>query len=163
MRFWRDGLSRYQNMPLTEKIQSDLVQALREKDSLRLSVLRMVKAALTNKQVEQGKPLDETEAQSVLKTLLKQRRDSAEQFLKGGREEMARKEEREIAVIEEYLPAAATEAEISRAVAEAVRETGAVSLRDMGKVMKAALSRLSDKTVDGSRVSAVVRDTLETE
>jgi uncharacterized protein YqeY len=150
-------------MPLTDTIQADLIEAMRRKDAVRLSVLRMIKTALTNKQVERGEALSDTDAQSVLKTLLKQRRESAEQFRQGGREDMARKEEEEVAIIEAYLPAPATEGDIREAVGEAVRETGAESLRDMGKVMKAALARLSGKTVDGSRVSAIAKDLLGAE
>jgi uncharacterized protein YqeY len=145
---------------LQEKIQSHMAEAMRGKDQLRLSVLRMMKTAIKNKEVEKMKVLDEGEAIAVLNTLVKQRKDSAEQFRAGGREEMAQKEEAEIKVIEEYLPAAASEEEIRRAIGEAVQETGATSIKDMGKVMKAAMSRLVGKTADGSRVSQLVKEKL---
>src|SRR6476660_7463563 len=118
---------------LQEKIQSHMADAMRSKEQLRLSVLRMRKTAIKNKEVDKMKALDESEAIAVLNTLVKQRKDSAEQFRTGGREEMAQKEEAEIKVIEEYLPAAASEEEIRRAIGEAVQETGATSIKDMGK------------------------------
>ena len=106
------------------------------------------------------KPLDENEVIAVLNTLVKQRKDSIDQFRKGGREELAQKEEAEIRIIEEYLPAAASEQEIQQAIAQAIEETGAASMKDMGKVMKATLSRLSGKSADGARVSQLVKDKL---
>lgn len=133
---------------------------MRGKDSLRLSVLRMMKTAIKTKEVEKMKALDEGEAVAVLQGLVKQRRDSIEQFRKGGREELALKEEAEIRVLEEYLPAAASETDIRAAIDGAVEETGATSIKDMGKVMKAALGRLSGKTVDGARVSQLVKERL---
>jgi uncharacterized protein len=147
-------------MTLQEKIQSHLSDAMRSKDQLRLSVLRMMKTAVKNKEVEKMKPLEEAEAIAVLNTLVKQRKDSVEQFRKGSREELAQKEEAEIKIIEEYLPMAASDDEIRRAVEEAVQETGAASMKDMGKVMKATMSRLAGKTVDGSRVSQFVKEKL---
>ncbi len=147
-------------MTLQEKIQSHLSDAMRSKDQLRLSVLRMMKTAVKNKEIEKMKPLEETEVIAVLNTLVKQRKDSVEQFRKGSREELARKEEAEIKIIEEYLPAAASDDEIRRAVGEAVQEAGAASMKDMGKVMKATMSRLAGKTVDGSRVSQLVKEKL---
>jgi uncharacterized protein len=147
-------------MTLQEKIQSHLSDAMRSKDQLRLSVLRMMKTAVKNKEVEKMKPLEEAEVIAVLNTLVKQRKDSVEQFRKGSREELAQKEEAEIKIIEEYLPAAASDDEIRRAVEEAVQETGAASMKDMGKVMKATMSRLAGKTVDGSRVSQFVKEKL---
>jgi len=147
-------------MTLQEKIQSHLAEAMRSKDQLRLSVLRMMKTAVKNKEIEKMKPLEETEVIAVLNTLVKQRKDSVEQFRKGSREELARKEEAEIKIIEEYLPAAASDDEIRRAVGEAVQETGAASMKDMGKVMKATMNRLAGKTVDGSRVSQLVKEKL---
>ena len=137
-----------------------MADAMRSKEQLRLSVLRMMKTAIKNKEVDKMKALDESEAIAVLNTLVKQRKDSAEQFRTGGREEMARKEEAEITIIEEYLPAAASEEDIRHAIAEAVQETGASSIKDMGRVMKAALARLSGKTADGSRVSQLVKEKL---
>jgi len=134
--------------------------AMRNKDQLRLSVLRMMKSAVKLKEVEKMKPLDENEVIAVLNTLVKQRKDSVEQFRKGGREELAQKEESEIKIIEEYLPAAASEDEIRKAINEAVQETGAASMTDMGKVMKTALARLAGKSADGSRVSQMVKEKL---
>jgi uncharacterized protein len=147
-------------MTLQEKIQSHLSDAMRSKDQLRLSVLRMMKTAVKNKEVEKMKPLEEAEVIAVLNTLVKQRKDSVEQFRKGSREELAQKEEAEIKIIEEYLPAAASDDEIRRAVEEAVQETGAASMKDMGKVMKATMSRLAGKTVDGGQVSQFVKEKL---
>ncbi|HLH31919.1 MAG TPA: GatB/YqeY domain-containing protein [Terriglobia bacterium] len=147
-------------MTLQEKIQSHLADAMKSKDPLRLSVLRMMKAAVKNKEVDKMKALDEAEVISTLNTLVKQRKDSAEQFRNGGREEMAQKEEAEIKIIEEYLPAAASEDDIRAAIAEAVQETGAASMKDMGKVMKATMVRLAGKSADGSRVSQLVKEKL---
>ena len=147
-------------MTLQEKIQSHLADAMRSKDQLRLGVLRMMKTAVKNKEIEKMKPLDEGEVIAVMNTLVKQRKDSVEQFRKGGREELAQKEEAEIKIIEEYLPAAASEDDIRSAVEEAIQETGAASIKDMGKVMKATMARLVGKTADGSRVSQVVKEKL---
>ena len=147
-------------MTLQEKIQSHLADAMKSKDQLRLSVLRMMKTAVKNKEVEKMKPLEEGETIAVLNTLVKQRKDSAEQFRTGGREEMARKEEAEIKIIEEYLPAAASEDDIRKAIGETILETGANSMKDMGKVMKATMARLAGKTADGSRVSQLVKEKL---
>src|SRR5438046_3380175 len=147
-------------MTIQEKIQTQMTEAMRNKDQLRLSVLRMMKSAIKNKEIEKMKPLDHGEALSVLNTLVKQRKDSVDQFRKGGREELAQKEESEIKVIEEYLPAAASEDDIQRAVAEAIQETGAASMKDMGKVMKATLARLAGKSADGGRVSQLVKEKL---
>jgi uncharacterized protein YqeY len=147
-------------MTVQEKIQMQMTEAMRNKDQLRLSVLRMMKSAIKNKEVEKMKPLDDGEAVSVLNTLVKQRKDSVDQFRKGGREELAQKEESEIKIIEEYLPAAASEDDIRKAIEEAIQETGAGSIKDMGKVMKAALARLAGKSADGSRVSHMVKEKL---
>jgi len=147
-------------MTIQEKIQFQMSDAMRNKDQLRLSVLRMMKSAVKLKEVEKMKPLDENEVIAVLNTLVKQRKDSVEQFRKGGREELAQKEESEIKIIEEYLPAAASEDEIRKAINEAVQETGAASMKDMGKVMKTALARLAGKSADGSRVSQMVKEKL---
>lgn len=137
-----------------------MTDAMRAKDTLRLSVLRMMKSAVKNKEIEKMKPLDESEVLSVLSTLVKQRKDSVDQFRRGGREELAQKEEAEIKIIEEYLPAAASEDDIRKAIEEAVQETGASSIKDMGKVMKAALARLAGKSADGARVSQMVKEKL---
>jgi uncharacterized protein YqeY len=147
-------------MTLQEKIQAHIADAMRTKDSLRLSTLRMMKSAVKNKEIEKMKPLDENEVIAVFNSLVKQRKDSVEQFRKGDREELARKEEAEIKIIEEYLPAAASEAEIQQAIAEAVQETAASSMKDMGKVMKAVLGRLAGKTADGGRISQLVKEKL---
>ena len=147
-------------MTIQEKIQSQMADAMRNKDQLRLSVLRMMKTAVKNKEIDKMKPLDENEVMAVLHTLVNQRKDSVEQFRNGGREELAQKEEAEIKIIEEYLPAAASEDDIRKAIDEAVQETGAASMKDMGKVMKAALARLAGKSADGSRVSQMVKEKL---
>jgi len=147
-------------MTTQEKIQSDIAAAMRSKDALRLSVLRMMKTAVKNKEIEKMKPLDEPEVVGVFNSLVKQRKDSVEQFRKGGREELAQKEESEIKIIEEYLPAAATEDEIRKAIEDAVQETAASSMKDMGKVMKAAMAHLAGKTADGARVSQIVKERL---
>jgi len=147
-------------MTIQEKIQSQMTDAMRSKNQLRLDVLRMMKSAVKLKEVEKMKALEEGEVIAVLNTLVKQRKDSIEQFRKGGREELAQKEEAEIKVIEEYLPAAASEDDIRQAVSEAMQETGAVSMKDMGKVMKATLARLAGKSADGARVSQMVKEKL---
>jgi uncharacterized protein YqeY len=147
-------------MTIQEKIQSQMADAMRNKHQLRLSVLRMMKAAVKNKEIDKMKPLDENEVMAVLNTLVKQRKDSVEQFRNGGREELAQKEEAEIKIIEEYLPSAASEEDIRKAIDEAVEETSAASMKDMGKVMKAALARLAGRSADGSRVSQMVKEKL---
>jgi uncharacterized protein YqeY len=133
---------------------------MRSKDALRLSVLRMMKSAVKNKEVEKMKSLEEPEVLAVLNSLVKQRRDSVEQFRKGGREELAQKEEAEIKIVEEFLPAAASDEDIRNAIDAAIRETGAASIKDMGRVMKAALTQLAGKTADGGRVSQLVKEKL---
>ena len=147
-------------MGLTERIQQDLTSAMKTKDELRLSVLRMVKTALKNKQVEKMAALEDAEAVQVLSTLIKQRRDSIEQFRRGGRTDLAEKEEKEIAIIEGYLPARASDAEIDAAIAAAVAETGAKSPKDMGAVMKNVMARLKGQLVDGKTVSERVKAKL---
>lgn len=147
-------------MTLQETIQLHMAEAMRSKDSLRLSVLRMMKTAVKNKEVEKMKTLDEAEVLAVLNSLVKQRRDSVEQFRNGGREELAQKEEAEIQVLEQYLPAAASDAEIRAAIDDAIRQTGAASMKDMGKVMKATLTVLAGKSADGGRVSQLVKEKL---
>ncbi len=147
-------------MSLTEQIQKDLTAAMKERDELRLSVLRMVKSALKNKEIEKMRPLENLEALQVLQTLVKQRHESVEQFTHGGRPDLAEKESREIKIIEAYLPAAPTDAEISRAVEDAIAETGADSVKAMGAVIKAARAKLEGKTVDGKVLSDRVRQRL---
>jgi uncharacterized protein YqeY len=147
-------------MAFIERIQKDLTQAMKMKDELRLSVLRMVKTALKNKEIEKIRPLEDAEALQVLQTLVKQRRESVEQFTQGGRKDLADKETKEIAIIESYLPAAPSDAEISQAIEAAVAETGATSSKQMGAVIKAARARLEGKTVDGKALSDRVRERL---
>ena len=147
-------------MTLVEQVEKDLVAAMKAREELRLSVLRMMKTALKLKQTESGRPLADAEALAVLRTLVKQRHESAEQFRKGGREDRAEKEEAEIKIVEGYLPAAATEDEIDAAVAAAIVETGAATPKDLGKVMKAAMVKLTGKSVDGKRVNEIARAKL---
>src|ERR1039458_4310777 len=132
-------------MPIIEKVQKDLVAALKAQETLKLSVLRMMKAALMNKKVEHGKAVDDAEALAVLRTLAKQRRESVEAFRKGGREDLAEKEEAEVKIVEAYLPAAASDDEIDAAVAAAIAESGATTAKDVGKAMKAAMAKLAGK------------------
>jgi uncharacterized protein YqeY len=148
-------------MSFADRIQKDLVEAMKSKEELRLSVLRMIKAALKNKEIEKIRPLDDAESLQVLQTLVKQRKDSVEQFTKGGRTDLADKETREIAIIESYLPAAAGEADLDRAIEAAIAETGANSPKQMGAVIKAARAQLAGKTVDGKALSDRVRARLE--
>ena len=147
-------------MTVAQQIDQDLVAAMKARDELRLSVLRMAKTALKLKQVEHGRPLEDSEALGVLRTLVKQRHESAEQFRNGGREELAKKEEAEIKILEEYLPATASDDEIEAAVTAAIAETGAANARDIGKVMKSAMAKLAGKTADGKRVNEKVRAKL---
>lgn len=147
-------------MGYIERIQSDLTAAMKGKDELRLSVLRMVKSALKNKEVEKMRALDDLESLQILQTLVKQRRESIEQFTKGGRKDLADKEAQEIAIIEEYLPAAPTDEEMHRAIEGAMADEGADSPKQMGAVIKAAKARLEGKTVDGKVLSDRVRARL---
>jgi len=147
-------------MPIVEEINADLTQAMKARDAERLSALRMVKTALKMRETELPGGVDDSEAIKVLNTLLKQRRDAAEQFRTGGREELALKEENEARIIQTYLPASASEADISRAVDESVAEVGASSMKDMGAVMKAVRAKLEGKTVDGKTLSDMVKATL---
>jgi uncharacterized protein len=149
-----------QAMNLAEKIQSDLVEAMRAKDELRLSVLRGIKSAIKLKEVEKIRALDESEMIQILQTLVKQRKESIEQFTKGNRPELAAKETKELAIIESYLPAGASEADMDAAISKAIAETGANSIKQMGAVVKAAKSALQGKTVDGKILSDRVRDRL---
>jgi len=135
---------------------------MRQHDAVRLSTLRMLKAGLMNREVERGRTLDDAEALQVVASLVKQRKDSIEQFTKGGRQDLVDKESAEIAVLTEYLPPAADPAVVERAVAEAIQETGATSPKDMGKVMKAAMARLAGQSVDGKTVNELVRQRLST-
>jgi uncharacterized protein len=147
-------------MSYIDRIQTDLTAAMKEKDELRLSVLRMVKSALKNKEIEKMRPLEDMESLQILQTLVKQRRESIDQFRKGGRMDLAEKEAKEITIIEEYLPAAPSDDEIRRAVEEAISETGADSIKQMGAVIKAARARLEGKAVEGKVLSDHVRERL---
>lgn len=147
-------------MSLKEKIIADLTQAMKAKDAERVSTLRMVKANLMNRQIEKGGVLTDEEIQKALHSLVKQRNDSIEQYRNAGRSELAEKEQAEISHIAVYLPQAATEEEIGRAVDDAIAETGASSMKDMGTVMKAALAKLEGKSADGKLVSNAVKAKL---
>jgi uncharacterized protein YqeY len=147
-------------MALIDDVQAAMVDAMRKKAPARLSALRMLKAALMNREVEKNRALDDAEARQVVASLVKQRKDSIEQFTKGGRPDLAEKEAAEIEVIESYLPAAADPAIVERAVVEAIAETGATSPKDMGRVMKAAMAKLVGQTVDGKAVNDLVRQRL---
>lgn len=150
-------------MPLVDQIQKDIVTAMKARDEARLSTLRMMKTALMNKKIEKMADLDDKESQQVLSTLIKQRKDSIEQFTKGGRQEMADKEAAEIAVIEAYLPKAASEADIVSVVKSVVAEMGSPTMKDMGTVMKNAMAKFAAKgaRVDGKVVSEAVKKELE--
>ena len=148
-------------MSLKERITSDMTAAMKSKDASRLSTLRMVKAAVQNREIEKGGELTDEELTKALQSLVKQRRDSVEQYEKAGREELAAKERAEIAVIEEYLPQAASREEVEQAVAEAIAETGASTMKEMGAVMKAAQARLAGRNADGRTVSEVVKAKLQ--
>jgi len=147
-------------MAFIDRLSEDLVAAMRAKDVLRLGALRMAKAALMNREIERGRALDETESLQVISSLIKQRRDSIEQFQKGGREELARKEADEIAVLEKYLPPPVDAAQLEAAVDAAIKETGAASPKDMGKVMKALTGAFPGAQVDGKALSELVRRKL---
>ena len=147
-------------MSFAEKVQKDLVDAMRAKEELRLSVLRGIKAAIKHKEVEKMRALDEAESIQILQTLVKQRKESIEQFTKGNRPELAEKETKELAIIESYLPAGASEAEMDAAISKAISESGANSVKQMGAVVKAAKATLEGKTIDGKILSDRVRDRL---
>jgi uncharacterized protein len=150
-------------MSLVDQIQKDITNAMKARDEARLSTLRMVKTALMNRKIEKMADLDDKEAQQVLSTLIKQRKDSIEQFTKGGRQEMADKEAAEIAVIETYLPKAASEADILSVVKSVVAEMGSPTMKDMGTVMKNSMAKFAAKgaRVDGKVVSEAVKKELE--
>jgi uncharacterized protein YqeY len=147
-------------MPLLDQVQKDMTGAMKARDELRLSALRMIKAALKKHEVDSMKPLDEKTELQVLNTLIKQRKESAEMFRKGGRPELADKEEAELKLIESYMPASASDEEIETAIAQALAETGVTSLKQMGVVMKAAQAKLAGKRVDGKALSDKVRARL---
>jgi uncharacterized protein YqeY len=148
-------------MPLIDQVSQDMVAAMKAREEARLGALRMIKAALMKLKVDSPKPVDEAAEMQVLKSLIKQRIDAAEMFRKAGRAEQADKEEAERKLIESYLPAGAGEEEIDAAVAEAMAETGATSIKQMGAVMKAVQAKLKGKTVDGRALSDKVRSRLQ--
>jgi uncharacterized protein len=147
-------------MTLSEQIQKDIVAAMRAKEELRLSVLRMVKAAIQLKEVEKKRPLDEPESIQLLQTLVKQRKESIDQFTKGGRQDLVDKETKELLVLEAYLPAGASQAEMDDAIDKAIAATAATSMKQMGAVVKAAKDALTGKAVDGKALSDRVREKL---
>ena len=147
-------------MSLSEKIGADITTAMKAKDAQRLSALRMLKAAVMNKGVEKKGDLDDNEVLQVVASLVKQRRDSVDQFQKAGRTDLVEKESGEIAILQEYLPPAISQAAIDAAVADAIAETGATSARDMGKVMKAVMPKLAGRNADGKAVNEAVRRAL---
>ena len=147
-------------MSFLDEVTSAIADAMRKQDVVRLSALRMLKAALMNREVERGRALDDNESRQVVTSLVKQRNDSIEQFTKGGRSDLAEKEAAEIRVLESYLPPAADPGAIDRAITEAIAETGATSAKDMGRVMKAAMAKLAGQSVDGKTVNELVKQKL---
>ena len=147
-------------MGLSDKLNTDIVAAMKAKDAARLSALRMMKAAIMNKEVEKGRSLEDSDVLQVVSSLVKQRRDSIEQFAKAGRTDLVDKETAEIVVLELYLPPAATAEEVDAAVAAAIAETGAASPKDMGKVMKAVMPKLAGRNADGRAINEAVRRKL---
>ena len=147
-------------MLLRDKVNADIGAAMKAREATRLSALRMLKAAIMNKGIEKSHDLDDAEVLQVVSTLVKQRRDSIEQFSKAGRSDLVEKETAEISILEEYLPPAASAADIDAAIAEAIAETNATSARDMGKVMKAVMPKLAGKNADGRAVNEAVRRKL---
>lgn len=147
-------------MTLFERIGQDITAAMRAKDQARLAPLRMAKAALMNREVERGRPLEEAEAEQVVASLIKQRRDSIEQFTKGGRQDLATREAAEVTVLEGYLPPPVDAGQIEAAVDASIRETGATGAKDLGRVMKAVMGALAGQTVDGKVVNELVRRKL---
>jgi uncharacterized protein YqeY len=147
-------------MTLSEQMQKDIVAAMKAKDEMRLSVLRMVKSALQLKEVEKMRPLDATESIQLLQTLAKQRKESIDQFGKGGRQDLVDKEVKELAILESYLPAGASKEEMDAAISKAIADTSATSMKQMGGVVKAAKETLTGKAVDGKVLSDLVRERL---
>jgi uncharacterized protein YqeY len=147
-------------MTLSAQIAHDIPEAMKAKDQVRLSALRMLKAAIMNGEVAKGRALEEPEAQQVLASLIKQRRDSIEQFGNAGRQDLVDKEKAEIAVLEKYAPPAASVAELEQAITAAIAETGATTAKDMGRVMKAVMSALAGKSADGKMINELVRKKL---
>lgn len=147
-------------MPLVDEVTNAIADAMRRHDAPRLTALRLLKAAIMNREVEKGRGLDDAESRQVVQSLVKQRRDAIEQFLKGGRKDLADKDAAEIAILESYLPPAADPAVVEQAIAQAIAETGATSPKDMGRVMKAVMARLAGQNADGKTVNELVRKTL---
>ena len=147
-------------MPLLDRIQSDMVASMKAKDEARLNAIRLIKTALKKHEVDSMKPLDENSELQILSTLIKQRREAADMFRKGGRAELADKEEAELKLVESYMPAAPSDAEIDAAIGVALAETGVTALKQMGVVMKAAQAKLAGKRVDGKALSEKVRARL---
>ena len=147
-------------MSLIDDVQAAILDAMRQQARARLSALRMLKAALMNRDIEKGRPLDDNEARQVVTSLVKQRKDSIEQFTQGGRQDLADKEAAEIVVLESYLPPPADPAVVERAVADAIAETAATSPKDIGRVMKAVMAKLAGQNVDGKTVNELVRKSL---
>ncbi|MFL6452075.1 MAG: GatB/YqeY domain-containing protein [Bryobacteraceae bacterium] len=147
-------------MALLDRIQQDMISAMKSKDEGRLGALRMVKSALKKFEIDSMKPLTESAEMQVLQTLVKQRVESADLFRKGGRPELAEKEEAEIQILDSYLPSAPSPAELDEAVTAAISETGATSTKQMGVVMKAASAKLAGKRVDGKALSELVKQRL---
>ena len=147
-------------MTLAEDVNRAITGAMKSKDQPRLSTLRMLKTALMNREIERGRALDDSESLQVVSSLVKQRRDSIEQFVKGGRQDLVDKETAEIVILESYLPPAVDAADLERVVDTAIASTGATSSKDMGKVMKAVMAELAGKTVDGKAVNELVRRKL---
>jgi len=147
-------------MPLIEQLTTTIAEAMKARDQARLSALRMLKAALMNREVERARPLTEAEDLQVVATMVKQRKDSIDQFAKAGRQDLVDKETAELAVIEAYLPPAVGADDLERIVIEVVAETGATSPKDMGKVMKGVMARLAGAQVDGKAVNELVRKRL---
>ena len=148
------------SLALVDDMSAAIADAMRKHDPIRLTALRMLKSALTNREVERGRALDDAESQQVVAGLVKQRKDSIEQFTNGGRQDLADKEAAEIRVLEEYLPPPADPAALDQAVTAAIQETGATSPKDMGRVMKAAMAKLAGQNVDGKTVNELVRQKL---
>jgi len=147
-------------MAFIDELTAAIADAMRSHEKIRLDALRMLKAALVNREIDRGRALDDGEARQLVGTLVKQRKDSIEQFMKGGRQDLADKEAAEILVLEAYLPPSADPAAIEHAVTEAIAETGATSPKEMGRVMKAAMEKLAGQSVDGKTVSDLVRQKL---
>jgi len=147
-------------MAFIDDLSAAIADAMRRQDQTRLVALRMLKAALVNREIDRGRALDDGESRQVVGTLVKQRKDSIEQFMKGGRQDLADKEAAEIRVLEAYLPPSADPAAVEQAVIEAIAETGATSAKDVGRVMKASMAKLAGQSVDGKTVSDLVRQKL---